>query len=305
MSTTIRHADLEAASAPSAHDAQEVAHHTAAHDEADAHPPATNEVREARLRGAMSESNRDRIINVISPIALLLVWEIATRTGVLDARFFPAPSQIFDTLITLVKNGSLWSNTWMSLQRLFWGALLGGIPALLLGIAMGLYRPLRAFIDPLVSATYPVPKSAIMPLILLIFGLGEASKIVMVAIGVFYPVLINSVAGVREINKVYLDVGKNFGAGRWQVFRTIALPGALPLIMSGVKLGVGMGLILIAIAEMIGAKSGLGYTIWNAWEVLSVETMYVGLLTIALLGFLFTFILNEVEHVLVPWRTQR
>ncbi len=303
--STIRHADLEAATAASAGDAREVAHDVAVQAPETGLDATHNEVRSARLSRGMSASNRDRVISVISPAALLLLWEIATRVGILDARFFPAPSQIFDTLVTLVKNGSLWSNTWASLQRLFWGTMLGGIPALMLGIAMGLYRPLRAIVDPLVSATYPVPKSAIMPLILLIFGLGEASKIVMVAIGVFYPVLINAVAGVREINKVYLDVGHNFGAGRWQVFRTIAFPGALPLVMSGIKLGVGMGLILIAIAEMIGAKSGLGYMIWNAWEVLSVETMYVGLLTIALLGFLFTLILNEIEHVLIPWRTQR
>jgi NitT/TauT family transport system permease protein len=127
----------------------------------------------------------------------------------------------------------------------------------------------------------------------------------MVAIGVFYPVLINAAAGVREINRIYLDVGHNFRASRWQVFYTIALPGSLPLIMTGIKLGVGMGLILIAIAEMIGAKSGLGYMIWNAWEVLSVETMYVGLLMIALLGFLFTFALNELERWIIPWKADR
>jgi ABC-type nitrate/sulfonate/bicarbonate transport system permease component len=127
----------------------------------------------------------------------------------------------------------------------------------------------------------------------------------MVAVGVFYPVLINSCTGVLEINKIYLDVGHNFRASRWQVFRTIAFPGAIPHIMSGVKLGIGMGLILIAIAEMIGAKSGLGYLIWNAWEILSVETMYVGLIVIALLGFLFSMILTEIEHVLVPWKKSR
>jgi len=171
-----------------------------------------------------------------------------------------------------------------------------------LGVSMGLYRPLRAAVDPLVAATYPIPKSAIMPLILLIFGLGEASKIVMVAIGVFYPLLINSMAGVLEIDKIYLDVGRNFRASRWQVFRTIALPGALPLIMSGIKLGVGMGLILIAIAEMVGAKSGLGFMIWNAWEILSVETMYVGLIVIAVLGFLFSFSLDELERFVLPWK---
>jgi ABC-type nitrate/sulfonate/bicarbonate transport system permease component len=268
-----------------------------------------NIVRKARLagwsRGKLSAGNRDRLINIASPIVLLALWEIAVRVGMLDARFFPAPSRVFDTFVKLIESGALWVNTWASLQRLFWGFLLGGVPALLLGIAMGLYRPLRASVEPLVAATYPIPKSAILPLILLIFGLGEASKIVMVAIGVFYPVLINSVAGVLEINRIFLDVGRNFGAGRWQVFCTIALPGALPLVIAGVKLGLGMGLILIAIAEMIGAKSGLGYMIWNAWEILSVETMYVGLIVIALLGFLFSLALNELERFIIPWKAER
>lgn len=255
--------------------------------------------------GGMSNNNRDRIINIASPIGLLVLWELAVRAGFLDARFFPAPSVILNQLFALAASGELWENTWASLRRLFWGFLLGGIPALLLGISMGLSRMLRAIVDPLISATYPIPKSAIMPLLLLIFGLGEGSKVVMVAIGVFYPVLINSMAGVLEINKIYLDVGHNFRASRWQMFRTIALPGALPLILSGVKLGVGMGLILIAIAEMIGAKSGLGYMIWNAWEILSVETMYVGLLVIAVIGFVFSLLLNELENVAIPWKRNR
>ncbi|MCC2098081.1 MAG: ABC transporter permease subunit, partial [Hyphomicrobiales bacterium] len=123
--------------------------------------------------------------------------------------------------------------------------------------------------------------------------------------GVFYPILINAIAGVREIPKIYFDVGNNFKASRWQVFKTIAIPGALPLIMTGLKLGVGLGLILISIAEMIGAKSGLGFMMWNAWEILSVETMYVGLIVIAILGVLFSLILNEIERKLVPWKQQR
>ena len=263
------------------------------------------ETRIAQSSAMLSAGNRDRLISLASPLILLLGWEVAVRAGWLDARFFPAPSKIFGTFAALVESGVLWAHTWASLTRLFWGVLLGGIPGLLLGVAMGLYRPLRAVFDPLVSATYPIPKSAILPLILLIFGLGEASKIVMVAIGVFYPILINATAGVLEINRIYLDVGRNFGAGRWQVFRTIALPGALPLIMSGLKLGVGMGLILIAIAEMIGAKNGLGFMIWNAWEILAVETMYVGLIVIALLGFVFSMALKETERFVIPWKVDR
>jgi NitT/TauT family transport system permease protein len=219
-------------------------------------------------------------------------------------RFFPAPSTIIMQLVLLARTGELELHLWASLQRLFWGFLLGGIPALLLGLAMGLYRPVRIAIDPLVAATYPVPKSAILPLVLLIFGLGEMSKVVMVALGVFYPILINTVAGVRNIQPIYLDVGHNFGATGWQVFRTIALPGALPNIMAGVKLGIGMGLILIAIAEMIGAREGIGYMIWNAWQILAVDTMYVGLMVIAILGFLFNLILDAVEQLVVPWRNR-
>jgi ABC-type nitrate/sulfonate/bicarbonate transport system permease component len=255
--------------------------------------------------GGMSLGNRDRLISVASPIMLLVVWEILVRIGFLDARFFPAPSSVFTTMVQLIEDGSLWANTWATLQRLFWGFFLGGIPGLLLGIGMGLNRTLRAMIDPLISTTYPVPKSAIFPLILLIFGLGEWSKVVMVAIGVFYPVLINSTIGVMEINKIYLDVGRNFKASRWQTFRTIAFPGAVPNIMSGIKLGLGLGLMLIAIAEMIGAKSGLGYMIWNAWEILSVETMYVGLIVIAVMGVIFSLVLNEIERKLVPWKNSR
>ena len=170
---------------------------------------------------------------------------------------------------------------------------------------MGISRPVRAFFEPLISATYPIPKSSILPLVLLIFGLGEMSKVVMVAIGAFYPIAINATAGVLQINKVYLDVGRTFKAGRWQTFRTIALPGALPFIMTGVKLGAGFGLILIAIAEMVGAKSGLGYMIWSAWETFSVEKMYVGLFVIGIIGFVITLLLNELERQLIPWNVKQ
>jgi ABC-type nitrate/sulfonate/bicarbonate transport system permease component len=253
----------------------------------------------------MNDKVRDRLLGIASPLALLLLWEISARTGLVDTRFFPAPTSIVKQAVELTASGELWGHLSASLQRLLWGSLLGGIPALLLGVAMGLYRPIRAAIDPLISATYPVPKSAILPLILLIFGLGEASKIVMVALGVFFPVLINTITGVLQIDKIYLDVGKNFRASRWQTFRTVALPGALPSIMAGIKLGIGMGLILIAIAEMVGAKNGIGFMIWDAWQILSVETMYVGLIVISLLGFLLTLILNEIEGWILPWKQER
>jgi ABC-type nitrate/sulfonate/bicarbonate transport system permease component len=251
---------------------------------------------------ALSMRARERILGIASPIALLAVWEIAARLNYIDVRFFPAPSSVIATMIEMLRSGELITNTLVSLRRLALGAVIGGVPALVLGIAMGLNRWVRAAFDPIVAATYPIPKSAILPLALLIFGLGEGSKIFMVAIGVFFPVVINATTGVLEINRIYLDVGRNYKASRWNTFWTIALPGALPVIMTGFKLGIGIGLILIALAEMIGAKSGLGYMIWTAWETFSVEQMYVGLFAIAIIGFVLTILLNEIERIIIPWK---
>jgi NitT/TauT family transport system permease protein len=245
----------------------------------------------------------ERVIGLVTPILLLLLWEAAAQLKWIDVRFFPPPSSIVHQIGVLVASGELATNTLASLRRLGLGMLLGGVPALFLGLAMGISRPLRAAIDPLVSATYPIPKSAILPLVLLIFGLGEMSKVVMVALGAFYPILINTVLGVVNLDKIYLDVGHNYRANRWQVFRTIALPGALPSIMAGIKLAMGMGLILIAISEMVAANDGIGYMIWNSWQVLTVDTMYVGLLVIAILGFVFSLVLDEIERMLIPWKT--
>ncbi|HEY0218322.1 MAG TPA: ABC transporter permease [Afipia sp.] len=245
----------------------------------------------------------ERFVGMLTPLALLIIWELAARAGLIDVRFFPPPSRIAHQIGVLFESGELVSNTLASLRRLALGMLLGGIPALLLGLAMGVSRPLRVAIDPLISATYPIPKSAILPLVLLIFGLGELSKVVMVALGAFYPIVINTVVGVVGLDRIYLDVGHNYKASRWQVFRTIALPGALPSIMAGIKLAAGMALILIAISEMVAANDGIGYMIWNSWQVLTVDTMYVGLLVIAVLGFIFSVVLDEIERVLIPWKS--
>jgi ABC-type nitrate/sulfonate/bicarbonate transport system permease component len=261
--------------------------------------PATRDVgEEARL----AARRRDRVLSIASPLGLLLAWEVAAQAGLIDVRFFPAPSDIIVKLIEMARSGELTENVLISLQRIVLGFLLGGVPAIVIGIAMGIWRPVRALVDPLIVATYPIPKSSLLPLILLIFGLGEMSKVVMVAIGVFYPMAINATAGVLQINQIYLDVGKSFKASPWDTFRTIALPGALPFIMTGVKLGAGLALILIAIAEMVGAKSGIGYMIWSAWETFAVAKMYVGLFVIALIGYAISLGLNEIERRVIRWK---
>jgi ABC-type nitrate/sulfonate/bicarbonate transport system permease component len=250
----------------------------------------------------LSARRRERLMSIGSPLGLLLAWEAAAQFSLIDVRFFPAPSTIIAVLVRMISTGELLEHVLISMQRIVLGFLLGGIPAIILGVIMGISRPVRALFDPLIVATYPIPKSSLLPFILLIFGLGEMSKVVMVAIGVFFPVAINATAGVLQISPIYLDVGKSFKASRWDTFRTIALPGALPFIMTGVKLGAGLALILIAVAEMVGAKSGLGYMIWSAWETFAVAKMYVGLFVIALIGFAISFLLNELERWIIKWK---
>jgi ABC-type nitrate/sulfonate/bicarbonate transport system permease component len=250
----------------------------------------------------------ERSLSILSPLILLGLWEMFAQVRVIDTRFFPAPSSIFGVLWQMMRpstqfpTGELWFHLGISLERIVIGFLIGAVPGIVVGLAMGLFSPIRAVIQPLIDATFPIPKIAILPLFIMIFGIGEESKYAIIATAVIYLVLINTVAGVRNIDTIYLDVGKNFHASRLMMFTDVAFPGALPLIVAGVKLGVGVALLVIVSAEFVGAKSGLGYLIWTSWQVFQVEKMYVGLMVIAVVGFVSAILLTWVERVLVPWK---
>jgi NitT/TauT family transport system permease protein len=255
-----------------------------------------------RPKFGVSSQNKERLLSMFSPVLLLFLWEFLVQVGLLDKRFFPAPTSIVGTFQQLVVSGELFKHLQASIARIVIGFMMGAIPALFVGVTMGLSRWVRAFLSPMVAALYPIPKIAILPLVMLIFGLGEQSKWVIIAIGVFFLVLYNTMAGVMNIPNIYLDVGRNFGANRVQFFWTVALPGALPLIFTGIKLAAGVALLIIVAAEFVGAKTGIGYLIWQSWQTFSVETMYVGLVVISMLGYLVSLGLDELEHFLIPWR---
>jgi NitT/TauT family transport system permease protein len=249
---------------------------------------------------------RDRALSILSPIVLLAIWEAGAVVGLVDTRFFPAPTKIFAALWELVRSGEMLGHVAISLQRILVGFILGAVPGIALGLAVGLFPVARAIIQPLVDALFPIPKIALLPMTLMLFGFGEASKYAIIAIAVIFLVLINTEAGVRNIDGIYFDVARNYGASRRMFFTDIALPGALPMIMAGVKLGMGVALIVIVSAEFVGAKSGIGYFIWNSWSIFQIEWMYAGLMVTAILGFASAVLLGAVERALVPWKgTQR
>ncbi|HWR05543.1 ABC transporter permease [Sporomusa sp.] len=241
-------------------------------------------------------------ISVLSPLTLLLLWEAAARLGFVDTRLLSSPSLILQAFFPLLISGDLLYNTWVSVMRVIWGFIAGAIPGILIGMSMGLSPLVRSAVEPMIAATYPIPKLAIMPLILLIFGLGETSKIFTIAIGVFYLVVINTMAGVLNIDKIYLEVAKNFGASRKDFYLTVALPGALPMIFAGLKLGMGMALILIVAAEMSAAKAGVGWMIWRAYDMFDIEQMFVALITLSVLGYIFSLVLDWMERLVLPWK---
>lgn len=250
---------------------------------------------------SLSRESVYRLLSLLSPFLALLAWELTVRVGVLDARFFPPPTRVLGVMWAMAASGALFDHLYISLQRILWGFLLGAVPGIALGLLMGWFRGVRAFMDPLVAATYPIPKISLLPLLLVIFGLGEASKIVTVAIAGFFLVLISTAHGVAYIDPVLVQAAQNYGARGWKLFAKVILPAALPSIFTGLRLSLGVSLLIIVAAEFVAANKGIGYLIWISWSTLSVGQMYTGLVVIAVLGILFTNGLERAGRRLMPW----
>jgi len=232
---------------------------------------------------------------------ILLFWEWQVKIGGLSALFFPAPSTIIITLKKLLTNGEMTKNLGATLFRVFAGFLLGGLPGLILGLSMGWSKKMRTIIDPFVAAAHPMPKIAILPLILIIFGIGELSKVIAIAIAAFFPMLINTMAGVRQISPLYFEVAQNYGANRIKVFTRVVLPGSLFMVFTGVRLALNISLLISIAVELVIAKEGLGAMIWFSWETLQTEVLYASLFMIAIIGIFLNFSIQRIALHIIPW----
>ncbi len=250
----------------------------------------------------LSRKAQERLLYLASPVGLLLLWQVLLMAGVGDRRFIPAPTDIAVRFWELTVSGELIVHTLVTLYRVFAGYLIGAIPAIAIGLLMAMFRPVRLFFDPLVAALFPIPKVALMPLLLLAFGFGDGSKIALVAIAVFFPVVVNTYAGAANIEKLYWDVAKNFGASSYVLFSRVVFFGALPLIFAGLKIALAVSIVVLVAAEFVASKSGLGYLIWNSWELLQVDYMFVGILVIGILGLLMSVLFQELENLVIPWK---
>lgn len=236
-----------------------------------------------------------------SLLVVLVLWELLVRAGVLDYRFFPSPTAVIETLIRLTASGEMPADIAISLQRVLLGFSLGTLLGLILGLATGWSKVVETIVEPLIAVFYPIPKLALLPLILILFGIGETSKVAIVAIAVFFTVVISTAAAVRGIEPVLLDAAHNYGARGGRLFTRIILPAAMPEIFTGIRLGMGISLIVIVAAEFVASNQGLGHRIWLSWGTLSTRDMYAGLVVIGVIGLCSTLALNWVGRRLMPW----
>jgi NitT/TauT family transport system permease protein len=251
---------------------------------------------------AVARSRRERIVVIGSPIVLLLLWEAAARTGLIDARIVPPPTVVIATIYDMLMQQGLANDIGATVARFVIGMVAGVIPGVFLGLTMGLFRWVGLVLGPIVGALYNVPRIALFPLVLILVGLNESSNILMIALGPFFTMLITSMGAVMNVDQIYRDVAKNFGARRRDLYFMVTLPAIAPALMGGLRISVGLGLLGVIAVEFLVAESGLGHVIWNSWQVLSLKQSMAGLVVAALVGYVFFSSLTLLERLVIPWQ---
>jgi NitT/TauT family transport system permease protein len=237
-------------------------------------------------------------------VALFASWELAAGREAIPTLFFPAPSTILQELGEVTRSGELPMHLGFTLSRMFLGLAWGASTGLILGMILGYSAKARAVIDPFIAAIHPVPKMSLLPLIMLIFGIGLFSKTLVVAIATFFPMTINTMAGVRDLDRNYYDVARLHGASSRRLFWRVVLPGALPMILTGGRLAMNRALGATIGLELITAHNGLGSMLFFAWQTLRTEELYATIFVIAAFGYCVRTIVNTATTRLVPWQEE-
>ena len=237
----------------------------------------------------------------VGPIALLLVWEAAARGGLLDPSLLPAPSDVFATARQLLESGELQQNLAASSRRAVTGFVLGASAGLGLGLSVGLFRWADVLLDRNIQMLRAVPFLALLPLVLVWFGVGETGKIFLVALASSFPLYLNTVLGIRQVDPKLVEMCRVFGLGRVALIRHAILPGALPSILNGVRLGLTTAWLALVSSESIGAAAGIGVLATNAREFLQTDVMVLVIVLYALIGLISDLLARRLERRLLGW----
>jgi ABC-type nitrate/sulfonate/bicarbonate transport system permease component len=237
-----------------------------------------------------------------SMLLFLAFWEFSVARSWVNPLFTSSPTRIARTAIDMFAEGSIWYDIQVSGYEFLVGygaAIVIGVP---LGILMGWYSRINAVFDPFVSALYATPRIALLPLVMIWFGIGLMSKIAIVFLGAIFPILVNTITGVRTVNADFVKVARSFGCSDWQMFLTVALPSSVPLLLTGLRLGLGHALVGIVVGEMYGATHGLGFLIATSGARFQTDKVMVGIILIASAGVALTALLRLIERRFERWR---
>ncbi|CAG4888255.1 aliphatic sulfonate ABC transporter permease SsuC [Paraburkholderia gardini] len=237
----------------------------------------------------------------IAPLLILLAWEVATRSGVLSARVLPEPLAVVKAAWSLIRSGEMWTDVKVSAWRAVSGLVIGGGIGLVLGLATGLFRSAEVVLDSTVQMIRNIPALAMIPLVILWFGIEEEAKVFLVALGVFFPIYVNTYHGIRSVDANLIEMARSYGVKGFPLYRHVILPGALPSILVGVRFAFGLMWVTLIVAETISTQSGIGYMTMNAREFLQTDVVVVGILLYAALGKLADMFAKYIERVALRW----
>jgi taurine transport system permease protein len=239
-------------------------------------------------------------------LVLLAIWWAVTALQLISPLFLPAPQQVLHQLVVIASpqgfmDATLWQHLAASLGRILVALLAAVVIGVPVGIAMGLSETVRGLLDPLIEIYRPVPPLAYLPLMVIWFGIGETSKILLIYLAIFAPVTLSTVAGVRSVAQVRIRAAQALGANRWQLLRFVVLPSALPEILTGIRIGLGVGWSTLVAAELIAATRGLGFMVQSAGEFLATDVVIAGISVIAIIAFGLELGLRALQRRLTPW----
>ena len=235
------------------------------------------------------------------PAALVVAWEVAARSGSLSARVLPEPIAVVRAAWELMRSGVMWTDVKVSASRALAGFAIGGGIGLVLGLLTGLSRAADIALDSTIQMIRNIPALATIPLVILWFGIDESAKLFLVALGVFFPVYVNTYHGIRSVDASLVEMARSYGVQGFALYRNVILPGALPSILVGVRFSLGLMWVMLIVAETISAESGIGYMTMNAREFLQTDVVVVGILLYAVLGKLADVLAKGLERALLRW----
>jgi sulfonate transport system permease protein len=242
-----------------------------------------------------------RLLPWLVPVALIALWQVASSLGWLSTRILPAPAEVIAATWKLADSGELWTHVKVSAGRALAGLAVGGTLGLALGLLTGSFRFFETLLDSSIQMVRNVPALALIPLVILWFGIDETAKLFLISVSVFFPIYLNTFHGIRGVDPGLVEMGRTYGLSSWQLYRQVVLPGALSSILVGLRFSLGLMWVILIVAETISAQAGIGYLTMNAREFLQTDIVLVGILLYALLGKLADVFARGLERYWLRW----